>query len=307
MKRNVDNILNFSFHEIKDLTLSNGYKTNIKDLRSILQNLEKQLIQDFFTKTNPYSELSFEIKKDIIKFIKLKYLKDELNDYFENNELIFQSLDVSIRCTQIPTDLYFLKTNHFLSNIVEFKKLKYLDIPIENVKQIKELNTLNHLIGLKIWSKRNINDDFIENLNNLTNLKFLYLNGDNISRKRLRLKGLKKLSLRNNNVQFLDLFIKSLNIKNSNLDDYYIKGIVGLNDLHTLKLKNCILPKNFLEILDSKMKVLKVVNCSGEIDLYPKKNFYIEKVHFENFKSEKLCTILKNGLTNVHEINFIFK
>ena len=54
MKRNVEDILNFSFDEIKSLALNNGYKNNIKDLRLILKNLEKQLIDDFFTKNNPY-------------------------------------------------------------------------------------------------------------------------------------------------------------------------------------------------------------------------------------------------------------
>lgn len=310
-KKNVDDILNYSFHEIKNLALNNGYKNNVKDLHLILQNLEKKLIQDFFTENNPYSELSFEIKRDIIKFVKLKYLKEELHEYFKGKELIFQSLDVSIKCNQIPTNLYFLKTNYFLSNLSEFKNLNFLDICIKDIQKLRTLNKLKYLIGLKI-SLKNISNEVIDILNSFENLKFLYLIGENNSRKRLKLKNLKKLSLVNNNVKFSNINIKNFKIKNSNLDESYIKEMVELNHLLSLKLNNCILPKNFLEILDSKLKILNVKNCRGEFNLYPKKNFYIEKLHFENFKcskdfSKKLCTLFKRGLKNIHKINFFFE
>jgi hypothetical protein len=315
----IDNItkrIKSSFNRIRYIDINNE---GIKEIKNILRKLENDIVciskqggslleknshtcvylNAGFEKNGSDSEnryqklqvqLPTDIKIDIIKYIKMKDMN--INN---KNEITGEFSIITEKELLVPKNLFYLKSSIFQNSLMFNKQLKFIDIPVNDYKQLKIVSKIRSLIGCRVKFINAIDDKCLHLLNKLRNLNYLYVTGKCNSKKRLCLNKLIDLELFNNHLNFLE-YIKIRNFKVANVEipNEYINGIKKLDELKVIEFKDCILPSNILDIFSSKIKTIKIINCKSKLYFRLNYNFFIKHVYIENF----FFTVILEGKPN---------
>jgi len=315
MENEINVILNNSFNKIRKYTKYRGYKENIPKIKEILEELELKIITKFFIKDNPFKNLPFKIKFDILKYIKIRVSKDCNPESISNSnkKLIFKSLIIEKGNTFIPDGAYYLKCNKWHSLLYKQKDLRFIDIQINNIKELEMLSKLKTLTGCNFSFKFEINNDCVKLLNHFTQLNYLYIKGHGTPNELINIENL--IEFESNFVYIKIIKIKRLKYSHIHVQNDHLINIINNDNLNKVEFVQCVLPSNILGIFDTKIKCLKIVDCKSEFDYTLKKNFFIEKIYIKNFEfsirniklmKERFKLILQRSLKNVNSINFYF-
>ena len=129
---------------------------------------------------------------------------------------------------------------------VIFKGIKYplidgeLNLIAKGIIDINEIEGIKNLTNLKILNLNNNEISEIKNLENLTELRILKFNKNKLTEiKGLEiLSKLEVLSLHNNNIEEINGLENLINLKELDLSENFISEIIGLNSLNKLEVLN---------------------------------------------------------------------
>jgi hypothetical protein len=309
-------ILNLSFVEIKDIVSKHGNKEKI---RQVLDDLENKIVEKFYERKKIKYKLPLNIVLDVLKFVKIKHVSDEEIENVIMNEktLLFRSLVFEKEVESIPLNVFYIKSRVFQNCILKLEHLKYLDIGISIPGQLKRIISIRSLVGCRFHFDCSINEETIFYLNDLIQIKNLYIHGKVKTRKPIELKKLETLELFGNCVSLKNLNVSSIKFSNTKIPKDYLSSCLELRNLNKIEFVKCILPPNILNVFSTKVRYLKIIECKSDFEFNMNVNFFVEKVHIQNFdfsikkNSEQQLkiqfkNILRRYLKNVHPINFFF-
>jgi len=309
-------VLNLSYLEIRDIVSKHGSKEKI---RQVLDKLENKIIENFYEKKKIKYKLPLNIVLDVLKFVKVKHVSDEEIESVIKKEkvLLFRSLILEKEVESIPLNVFYIKSRVFQNYILKLKHLKYLDIGISNPNQLKGILLIGSLVGCRLYFDYLINEETIYYLNNLKQIKHLYIHGKVKTREPIKLETLETLELSGNCVSLKNLNISSIKFSNTKILKDHLSSCLELRNLNKIEFVKCILPPNILNVFSTKVRYLKIVECKSDFEFNMSVNFFVEKVHIQDFdfsikkNSEQQLkiqfkNILRRYLKNVHPINFFF-